>query len=692
MASRIDAMSRGVVRMSAPATTAARAAWLREALDRAAREYYVLDRPSLSDAEYDRLFRELRDLEQAHPELRTADSPTQRVGAEVGETHLARYAHLVPMGSLNNAFSDAELEDWAASGRDVAGDDFDRSGFCCELKIDGASMSLTYKEGVLITGATRGNGSVGEDVTANVRTIRDIPLRLAGTGWPSLIEIRGEVYMTFDGFEKMNEERARAGEPVFANPRNSAAGALRQKDPAVTARRPLRFFGYAFAVPGSAALPFATQWELLDTLARWGIPVAPQRTLCASLAEVHAWANALETTHRAELAFAIDGGVIKVNELAAQAELGSTAGGREPRWAIARKFAPDVAETRLVGIEIQIGRTGVLTPRAVLEPVEIGGTTVTSATLHNFDLIAEKDLRIGDIVQVKRAGEVIPQVLGPVPDRRDASNPPAPFRAPKQCPECGTRVVRAEGEVAVRCPNERCPARHLEELIHFTARGAMDIRGLSEQRVRLLLEAGLISDPATLYDLTEALLAALPRLGDKSAQQLVAAIEASRTQPLSRLLFALGIPDVGEETAKLLARRFGTIEALQKAPAADIEGIHGVGPSIAESVSRWFESVENIALVQALLRHGVNGTEPKRAEAEGALLGKKIVITGTLPTLGRSEAKDAVEGAGGKVTDSVSKATDFVVVGADAGSKLDKARALGIEVIDEAELLRRIGR
>jgi DNA ligase (NAD+) len=574
----------------------------------------------------------------------------------------------------------------------VVGADFDTSGFCCELKIDGASMSLTYKDGVLVTGATRGNGSVGEDVTANVRTIHDIPLRLKGTGWPALIEIRGEVYMTFDGFEKMNAERVAAGEPVFANPRNSAAGALRQKDPAITAKRPLRFFGYAFAVPGTTQLPFATQWELLETLDSWGIPVAPHRARCKTMAEVHEWALALESTHRATLPFAIDGGVVKVNALATQADLGSTAGGREPRWAIARKFAPDIAETRLVNIEIQVGRTGVLTPRAVLEPVEIGGTTVTYATLHNFDLIAEKDLRIGDIVQVKRAGEVIPQILGPVPDKRDADDPPKKFRAPKVCPECGTPVVKVEGEVALRCPNDACPARHLEELVHFTARSAMDIRGLSEQRVRQLLEAGLITDPSSLYDLTVEVLAALPRLGDKSAEALVAAIEASKAQPLSRLLFGLGIPDVGEETGKLLARRFGTIEALEAASAEDIEGIHGIGPSIATSVTDWFARAENRALVRALGRRGVNTTEPKRAEAEGVLLGKKIVITGTLPTLARSEAKELIEQAGGKATDSVSKNTDFVVAGEEAGSKLDKAKALGVEVIDEAELLRRLGR
>ncbi len=678
--------------MSGPSASAARAAALRAQLARASHAYYLLDRPSLSDAEYDALFRELQQLERDDPALRTADSPTQRVGAEVGASHLAKHAHLVPMGSLNNAFSDAELEAWAASGRDVAGADFDRSGFCCELKIDGAAISLTYRDGVLVTGATRGNGSVGEDVTANVRTIRDIPLRLQESGWPALIELRGEVYMPFDGFEQMNAERAAAGEPVFANPRNSAAGALRQKDPAVTAKRPLRFFGYAFAVPGTASLPFATQWDLLETLVRWGIPVAPARRQCATMADVHAWADEVETTQRATLAFAIDGGVVKVNALATQADLGATAGGREPRWAIARKFAPDIAETRLVAIEIQVGRTGVLTPRAVLDPVEIGGTTVTYATLHNFDLIAEKDLRVGDIVQVKRAGDVIPQVLGPVPDRRDAKAPLAPYRAPTTCPECSTAVVRLEGEVAVRCPNDRCPARHLEELTHFTARAAMDIRGLSEQRVRQLLEAGLISNPASLYDLSTAVLSALPRLGDKSAGALVAAIEASKAQPLSRLLFGLGIPDVGEETAKLLARRFGSVSALAAASAEEIEGIHGIGPSIVASVTAWFGRTENRALLEALAARGVNATEPRHAEAEGVLLGQKIVLTGTLPTLARGEAKELIERAGGKVTDSVSKNTDFVVAGADAGSKLDKAAALGVEVIDEAELLRRTGR
>lgn len=670
---------------------AARAVWLRAALERASHEYYVLDRPTLSDAEYDTLFRELRTLEETHPALRTEDSPTLRIGADVGASHLTKYTHLVPMGSLNNAFSDEELEAWAASGREIAGTDFDRSGFCCELKIDGAAVSLTYRDGVLVTGATRGNGTVGEDVTANVRTVRDIPLRLTGNGWPSLIEIRGEIYITFDGFEKMNAERVKAGEPVFANPRNSAAGALRQKDPAITAKRPLRFFGYAYAVPGTTSLPFATQSELLDTLVGWGVPVAPHRKLCKSIDAVHTWAHELETVHRATLTFGIDGGVVKVNSLATQADLGSTSSGREPRWAIARKFSPDVAETKLVNIEIQVGRTGVLTPRAVLDPVEIGGTTVTYATLHNFDLISEKDLRIGDIVQVKRAGEVIPQILGPVPEKRSEKAALTKFRPPTKCPQCGTLVVRVAGEVAVRCPNDRCPARHLEELIHFTARAAMDIRGLSEQRIAQLLDAGLISDPATLYDLRESELAALPRLGERSAQQLIAAIDASKTQPLARLLFALGIPDVGEETAKLLARRFGTMEALQDASVETIEEIHGIGPSIASSVCNWFASSDNRQLIKALTKRGVNTTEPKRAKAAGALLGQKVVITGTLPSLGRSEAKELVERAGGKVSDSVSKNTDFVVVGSDAGSKLEKAQALGVEIIDEAELLRRIG-
>jgi DNA ligase (NAD+) len=383
-----------------------RAAELRALLHQASYEYYVLDRPVLSDAEYDRLFRELQAIEREHPELRTPDSPTQRVGAEPASA-LAKHTHLVPMISLGNAFTDEELAEWEERIARLVGDDARRAGFVVELKIDGTAVSLTYENGVLATGATRGNGTVGEDVTTNLRTIRDIPLRLRGDDVPRLLEIRGEVYMPFSGFEKMNEDRVAAGEPVFANPRNAAAGALRQLDSSITAKRPLRFFGYTVAVPAGVALPFDTQWDLLETLARWGIPVAPERKRCKSLPEVNEWARDVEARLRAELDFAIDGGVVKVDSLRLQEELG-VVGGREPRWAIARKFAPDIAETRLLAIQVNVGRTGSLNPFAVLEPVEIGGTTVRLATLHNFDLVRSKDLRVGDVVLVKRAGDVIP--------------------------------------------------------------------------------------------------------------------------------------------------------------------------------------------------------------------------------------------------------------------------------------------
>ena len=675
--------------MSAAETPTTRASLLRRRLEEAAHAYYVLDRPSLSDAAYDQLFRELQALERDHPELADADSPTQRVGAAVTESHLAKHTHLVPMGSLDNAFDEAELAEWEGRLRKLTGGAVDTAGYCCELKIDGAAISLTYRDGVLVTAATRGNGSVGEDVTANVRTIPDIPRHLAGDGWPPLIELRGEVYMTFEGFERMNAERVRAGEAVFANPRNSAAGALRQKDPRETAKRPLRFFGYAFAVPGAAPLPFQSQWELLETLVTWGIPVAPARRHCPSLEAVHTWARELEREIRPTLPFAIDGGVVKVNTLTLQTELG-VIGGRVPRWATARKFAPDLAETQLLDIEVQVGRTGALTPRAVLAPVEVGGATITYATLHNFDLIAEKDLRIGDVVQVKRAGEVIPQVIGPVPERRTGTE--RAVRAPRRCPICETAVVRDEEEVAICCPNVACPGRRLEALAHFTSRDGMDIRGLSYQRLEQLIAAGLVSDVADLYTLTPEQVGALERFADRSAEQLVAAIAASKTQPLSRLLHALGIRHVGAESAKLLARTFGTMDALTHASVEALEAPHGVGGTMAEAVHAWGHDPAIRALLAKLTRAGVRMDEPQAAVADGPFKGLKVVLTGTLPTLARGAATALIEGAGGKVTSAVSKATDLLVAGEEAGSKLEKATTLGIPVIDEAELLRRLGR
>jgi DNA ligase (NAD+) len=667
----------------------ARAAELRALLAQAAHEYYIDDRPSLSDAEYDRLFRELEALEAAHPALRHAESPTARVGAEVPDGHLAKHTHLVPMTSLRNAFSEDELEEWAQKAARIVGHEaLQRSGYAAELKIDGAAISLTYREGVLVTGATRGNGRVGEDVTANLRTVADIPARLLGDDWPALIEIRGEVYMTFDGFERMNDERVAAGEPVFANPRNSAAGALRQKDPRETARRPLRFFGYAFAVPGNAPLPFRTQRELLERLVAWGIPVPPHGAACATLAEVHTWARALETTGRASLPFAIDGGVVKVDALALQMELGVVEGAREPRWAIARKFAPDIAETTLLSIEVNIGRTGKLAPYATLEAIDIGGATVRNATLHNAALIAAKDLRVGDRVLVKRAGEVIPQIIGPVPEKRRGVE--QVWVPPTDCPVCGTPLRREDEEVDLYCTNSACPGRRRESLIHFVSRAAMDIRGLSEARLDQLTAAGLVVDAADLYRLRADALLGLDGFAERSAEQLVAAIDVSREQPLARLIFALGIRHVGEEAAKALARHFGSLEALAAATVGSIEAVRGIGPAIAASVHAWFADPWARDLVARLTAAGVRVTAEAPAATSGALAGAVVVLTGTFPTLSRSAATAMVEAAGAKVTSSVSRKTSFVVAGDEAGSKLDKARELGVEVIDEAELLRRL--
>ena len=673
----------------APASLEHRAHELRVLLHQASYDYYILDRPTMADAEYDRLFRELQAIEADHPELRTPDSPTMRVGAEPA-TALAKHTHLVPMISLGNAFNDKELDDWEERIARLVGDDARRAGYVAELKIDGTAISLTYQDGVLVRGATRGNGVVGEDVTANLRTLRDVPLRLRGRDVPSLLEIRGEVYYPFSGFEKMNAERVKAGEPVFANPRNAAAGSLRQLDPAITASRPLRFFGYAVAVAAGTRLPFDTQWELLESLVHWGVPVAPNRLRCRSLAEVHEWAHDVEHRLRAELDFAIDGGVVKVDSLLLQDELG-VVGGREPRWAIARKFAPDIAETKLLDMPVNVGRTGSLNPYAVLEPVEIGGTIVRLATLHNFDLIRAKDLRVGDVVQVKRAGDVIPQVIGPVPEKRDPANPPKPLRVPTKCPACGTPVERDEEEVAIYCPNVACPARQLEAIVHFASRGAMDIRGLSYARIEQLITAGLVHDVADLYALTVDQLTSLERFADKSAENLVAAIDASRAQPLSRLLFGLGIRHVGQTAAQLLARHFGDMESLAAASADDILAVRGVGETIAPAVVAYFHDPSARALLRKLERAKLTLEEPKAVASGAALAGMTFVITGTLPTLSRTQATELIESQGGRVTSGVSKATTAVVVGEEAGSKLDKARALGIETIDEAELKRRAG-
>ena len=669
------------------AAASARAAALRQELEQASYEYYVLDRPSLSDAEYDRRYRELVSLEEKHPELRTADSPTQRVGAEV-QSSLAKHTHLVPMLSLGNTFNEEELQAWEERLLRMVGDDIHASGYNCELKIDGAAVALTYKDGVFVQGATRGNGTIGESVTPNLRTIRDIPLKLRGEGHPPLIEIRGEVYMTFAAFELMNEKRVAAGLPVFANPRNSAAGGLRQLDPKMTEARKLKFFGYAVALPDGETLDVSKQSELLDLLASWGIPVAPHRRRCASMAEVHAWASEIEHTVRGKLEFGIDGGVVKVDSLALWPDLGIV-GGREPRYAIARKFAPDIAETKLLEIAVNVGRTGTINPYAILDTVEIGGAQVKRATLHNFDLVAKKDLRIGDIVQVKRAGEVIPQIIGPVPDKRDPAHPPTPYVPPTHCPSCGTELVTGAEQGMLYCRNFECPGRRLETLVHFASRNAMDIRGLSYERIQQLVDEGLVNDVSDLYDLRAERLAELDRLAEKSAQQLVDAIQVSKAQPLSRLIFALGIANIGEIAAKQIAKHFCTMDAILAASVDNVLEVHGIGDTIAESLVSWFEDAKARRLMERLRERGLTFEEPQ-TQTGGALKGMTAVITGSLPNLSREQAQAMIEANGGRVSSSVSKKTSFVVVGEDAGSKLEKARQLGVETIGEAELIRRV--
>ena len=670
---------------------AARAAELRRVLHRAIHAYYVLDAPEMSDAEYDRLFQELVALEAGHPELKTPDSPSLRVGAEPA-TSLAKHRHLVPMLSLANAFSDEELGAWEERNARIA-PDVVTAGYTLEVKIDGAAVNLTYQDGVLEVGATRGNGVVGEVVTPNLRTVPDIPLRLQGSGWPALLEVRGEVYMPRAAFEALNLKREAQGEPPFANPRNAAAGGLRQLDSRSTRERGLRFFAFAASAP-EAKLAFRTQTELLDGLVAWGFRVEPHRSRTADLAAAKVAIGSLEQ-QLDTLPFGADGVVVKVDRLALHEELGNI-GDREPRWAVARKFAPEVAVTRLLDIKVNVGRTGALNPYAELEPVEIGGVTVSTATLHNADLVAAKDIRIGDWVEVTRAGEVIPQVLGPVREKREelerAGTPPRPFVMPVRCPACGSEVEAPADEVTTYCPNVSCPGRVHESIFHFASRGAMDIRGLGYEKVRQLLDAGLIKDVADLYRLEPLPLIALEGFAQKSADQLVKAIAASKAQPLSRLLFALGVRHVGAGAADLLARRFGTMDALLGATEEQIGEVRGIGPTIAAAVAAFFREQRNRALVERLAAAGLRMDEPVKIAAGGVFDGQTFVLTGTLPGLSRAEATRLIEQAGGAVTGSVTKKTTAIVAGEEPGSKLEKAKALGVAVWSEKDLLQRLGR
>ena len=667
--------------------------------------YYVLDSPEISDAEYDSLYRELQELEAAHPELVTPDSPTQRVGGGPLAV-FTQVRHREPMLSLANAKNEEELCAWHARTAKLAaeaGVEPRELRFVLEPKIDGLAVSLRYESGRLVVGATRGNGEIGEDVTSNLRTIPAVPLAMlpAAAPYPPLVEVRGEVYLPLGAFARLNEQRVAAGESTFANPRNAAAGSLRQLDPRVTASRPLSawFYGVGYG----EAVEFAAHHQLLEWLKAAGFRVNPDVRVVETLDEIVAGCRRWHE-RRDDLDYDIDGVVVKLDSRRLQAALGAV--GRDPRWAVAYKFAPTTAQTRLLKIRINVGRTGVLSPWAELDPVEVGGVTVEKATLHNQDDIRRKDLREGDMVILQRAGDVIPQVIAPLTDLRTGAE--RPFSMPAECPSCGTPVVRVPGEVAVRCPNPDCPAKRAEAVKHFVSRGAMDIDGVGEKLVERLLELGLIHDAADLFGLEAAQLAGVERLGEKSAANILTAIELSEGRSLSRVLFALGIPHVGSENAELLARRFGTIAALREASMEEISETTGIGPVIAESVWAYLRDPRSLDLLARLDAAGVAMVAPDAdsgaaggqggagsagagAGSAGSLAGKILVLTGALPTLSRQQATDLIVAAGGRVTGSVSAKTDYVVVGEEAGSKLAKARELGIALLDEKGLRSLLG-
>ena len=656
---------------------AQRAAALRARLDEANHRYYVLDDPTITDAEFDAMLRELIELETAHPELRASDSPTQRVGAPPSE-RFAPYRHARPMLSLANAVSEEELRAFDARARKLAGNDV---AYVCELKIDGLAVALDYREGVLERGGTRGDGNTGEDVTPNLRTVRTIPLRLAGRRMPTFFEVRGEVYLRKSDFERLNVARERRGLPVFANPRNAASGGVRQLDPALTAARRLSFFAYQIATQeGGDSL--RTQWAALRRLEQCGFPVNPNIARAPSIDDVVAFCREWET-RRDELNYEIDGVVVKADDVAVQEKLGVVA--RDPRWAIAFKFKAREARTRLRDIIVSVGRTGTLNPNAVLEPVQIGGVTVKSATLHNAAYIESNDIRIGDSVIVMRAGDVIPRVVGPIVSERTGSE--RIFRMPGRCPVCGSEVDHPPGEAMSRCTNASCPAQMSERLRHFASRAAMDIEGLGDVLAEQLTERGLVRDIADVYALDAPTLTSVERLGDKSAANLLHAIEASKARGLVRLLVGLGIRFVGEQTAAILAGDFGSLDAIADASEADLQRSEGIGPEVAGSVHLFFRQPANRKEIERLRNAGVSMTAPRRTrESGGPFAGKTFVLTGTLANLTRDQATTLIVEAGGKVTGSVSKKTDYVVAGDDPGSKLTKAQELEIPILDEESL------
>ncbi len=654
---------------------------LRDLIRRHDHLYYVLDAPEISDGEYDGLFRELRRLEEQHPALVTPDSPTQRVSGEPS-ARFQTVRHREPLLSLGNVFNDEELVAWERRAMNlIPGEAID---YYCELKYDGLAVALTYENGVLVRGATRGTGVEGEDVTTNLRTVRSIPLRVSGENIPARFEVRGEILFPIDKFEELNREREERGERTYANPRNTAAGSVRQLDPQITASRPLDMYVYSLGW-AEGDVP-ETQSATLEWLGQLGFKVNPDNRKAATLAEaMRFYQDALE--QRESLNYGTDGVVIKVDSFRVQRLLGVV--GREPRWAIAYKYPAEQATTRLVRIGINVGRTGALNPYAELEPVQVSGVTVKMATLHNEDFIRERDIREGDIVTVQRAGEVIPQVLGPVIEARTGSE--KVFTMPAKCPQCDDTVVRREGEAIHRCLNPACPAQSYELIKHYVSRPAMDIDGVGESLVKQLLEAGLIRDSADLYSLKVEQLSALERMAEKSAQNAIDAIKQSKERPLGNVIFALGIRHVGAETARILAERYGDMDALARARQEDLEGIYTIGKVVAESVFSWFQDDENQALVAKLDKAEVRMREEVvRPVGDLPWTGQEIVLTGRLTELSRPQAEEIVRSLGGKAGRSVTKKTTLVVAGEEAGSKLEKAQRLETPIIDEGEFLRRV--
>ena len=677
-----------------------RAHELREQIGHHEHLYYVLDKPEISDADYDALMNELKALEQAHPELITPDSPTQRVGGKPREGFV-KLPHSTPMLSLDNAYNEQELRDWARRVHELAGTT--RVEFVCELKLDGLSMALRYapgpaeprrKAGARFTQAiTRGDGSIGEDVTPNLRTVRSVPLSISPadlkhSALPEEFEVRGEVLMPARAFERMNEERDRQGLSRFANPRNAAAGSVRVLEPNITAQRRLDFYAYFLMRDGQ--MLFDTQWDALDALAEAGFKVNQHRKLVDGIDEVWDFINQFES-QRESLAYEIDGVVVKLNRTELWRRLGFT--GKAPRWAIAYKYAARSGVTQIKDIAVQVGRTGKLTPVAVLRPVPIGGTTVSRATLHNLDFIENLGIRIGDWAMVERGGDVIPKVVKVVEDKEPEKESKRKFEMPTECPVCHGHVVRAEGEADFRCVNLNCPAKLRETILHFASRGVMNIEGMGDALVDQLVERGLVKDVADIYRLSKPDLLSLERMGDKSAQNVLDEIEGSKKLPLERVLFGLGIRFVGERTAEFLARHFGSIDALIEAATNEnteeslneLQQVEEVGPRIAASIREFFEEPKNLELIERL-REAKLQFSGKKKERGTTLAGKTFVLTGTLAKYTRDEAKRMIEDAGGKVVGSVSKKTDYVVAGADPGSKLDKARELGVEVVSEQQM------